>query len=752
MSSHESASEEPTGIHLHGTARSVPVPQVDRALVSCGSRRPLVWWKKLGFSLVATVSFFLILEAVLAVSGVRPLLYDEDPYVGFSSTVPLFVERTGEDGIRVMATAENRLHLFNRQQFPVRKSPGTYRIFCLGGSTTYGHPYVDSTSFAGWLREFLSAADGSRRWEVINAGGISYASYRVTLLMEELVRYQPDLFIVYCGHNEFLEARTYQSMLATPGPIRDLHSRLAATRTFSVLQRLMRRDVAPESTSGKEPRDMLPGEVVAILDRSVGPESYHRADLKIDQVLEHYRYSLQRMIALARAVGAEIVFVTPASNLRDFAPFKSEHRDDLDLASRDLWLGLIHQSGEAFDAGRFEDTLTLLDQAAAIDDRLARLHFLRGRVLVRLGRDAEAKTAFERAVDEDVCPLRALTPTRGIVMQVAAEHRVPCVDFVAMMEQRSEHGIPGADFFLDHVHPTVEGYRLLALELMKEIEAAGKLRPGASWDAAEVERVTRQVQSRLDSRSHANALRNLAKTLRWAGKFEESSRLSIMAVQGLPGDLEAHMMAGDAFWQQGQLEAAEGEYLLAINVDPNALWPLLQLGSLLVEQGETEAAVNYLERAVSLAGDRADPHFRLANALYLRGDLDGARLQYLEALRLAPDWPDAHKNLGLIATARGDVRTAVAHFERALKLDPQDAACHCELGWIFSSRGDTALAKDELSLAILLDPGLVRAWLGLARVAQSEGNRAEAAELFRRVLELDPEHEEAQTQIGLGTE
>jgi hypothetical protein len=119
------------------------------------SRRRLVWWKKLGFSLVATVGFFLILEAVLAVAGMRPVLYDEDPYVGFSSTVPLFVERTGEDGIRVMATTENRLHLFNPQQFPVRKSPGACRIFCLGGSTTYGHPYVDSTSFGGWLGEFL---------------------------------------------------------------------------------------------------------------------------------------------------------------------------------------------------------------------------------------------------------------------------------------------------------------------------------------------------------------------------------------------------------------------------------------------------------------------------------------------------------------------------------------------------------------------------------------------------------------------
>ncbi len=83
-----------------------------------------------------------------------------------------------------------------------------FRIVCLGGSATYGRPFFDHTSFAGWLRAFLPKADPSRKWEVINAGAISYASYRVKGLMAELARFEPDLFIVYMGHNEFLERRT----------------------------------------------------------------------------------------------------------------------------------------------------------------------------------------------------------------------------------------------------------------------------------------------------------------------------------------------------------------------------------------------------------------------------------------------------------------------------------------------------------------------------------------------------------------
>ena len=47
------------------------------------------------------------------------------------------------------------------------------RILCLGGSTTYGRPFDDATSFCGWLRVLLPVADPSRRWEVVNCGGIA---------------------------------------------------------------------------------------------------------------------------------------------------------------------------------------------------------------------------------------------------------------------------------------------------------------------------------------------------------------------------------------------------------------------------------------------------------------------------------------------------------------------------------------------------------------------------------------------------
>jgi hypothetical protein len=113
--------------------------------LATGDARPR--WKTLVFTL-ATVALVLAgVELILALAGVRPMLAEEDPYVGFAGNVPLFVEQTPDGGGPLRATARNKLRFFNHQTFAARKPDDAVRIFCLGGSTTYGRPYDDTTSF-----------------------------------------------------------------------------------------------------------------------------------------------------------------------------------------------------------------------------------------------------------------------------------------------------------------------------------------------------------------------------------------------------------------------------------------------------------------------------------------------------------------------------------------------------------------------------------------------------------------------------
>ncbi len=131
--------------------------------------------KQILFSLIIFVVFFGGIELILALSGVKPILLTEDPMVGFSSTVPLFVEQRQSDGTIVLRTAKNRLDHFNDQAFPKTKRKHSYRIFTVGGSTTQGRPFDHKVSFGGWLQAFLDAAEPGRNWEVISRHRTGYS-------------------------------------------------------------------------------------------------------------------------------------------------------------------------------------------------------------------------------------------------------------------------------------------------------------------------------------------------------------------------------------------------------------------------------------------------------------------------------------------------------------------------------------------------------------------------------------------------
>jgi tetratricopeptide (TPR) repeat protein len=615
--------------------------------------------KKLALGFGTTIVFFALVELILLAAGVEPLYERTDPYIGFSGYAPLFIKSTSPDGKPIFKTAFNKIGWFNPQNFPARKSEGTTRIFCLGGSTTYGRPYDDRTSFSGWLREFLPKVDPDRQWEVINAGGISYASYRVTRLMEELVNYEPDVFIVYSGHNEFLEKRTYDKLLKTPELVRNIGALASRMRLYSALF-----DVTYERGA------VLSTEVEAVLDESVGPDYYHRDDEMRDAVLEHYRTSLVRMTHIARRAGAELILITPASNIRDFSPFKTEPGPEMSVTDIEQVNSHKHATIAALDEGDYTKALAISKRALDLDDRDAESLYLQGRALSRLGRMDEARKAFINARDEDVCPLRALTPIRSIITDVAQTGETGLVDFAGIVDQRSPNGIPGSELFLDHVHPTIEGNRILALAIIQEMANEGIVSPVTMLDSAAISAISEQVESSLDEQAHAAALLNLSRVLMWAGKNDEAERLVDNAVSITSDDSDTHLQKAMLFQRAGNDKAALIHYREAANLAP--LNPAVHhtFGVFLSKLGQKSEARTELETAIRLKPDLVEAHYDLGVVLDGLGEDRQAEVVYRIVLQLDRNHADAHNNLGVILARRGNIAAASEQFAKALQIDP----------------------------------------------------------------------------------
>jgi len=290
----------------------------------------------------------------------------------------------------------------------------------------------------------------------VNAGGISYASYRVTAVMEELAAFEPDWFVVYTGQNEFLERRTYRGLMNTPGFVRDALAWVGDTRTGTVLRSVLVAE--PE-----KPPNILPVDPKNIAVDAVGPEGYHRDDEFRRQVVRHFRLNLNRMVDIAESAGARIVFVKPESNLVHISPFRSEAAAGLSETQRAELERLLAQGTALREAGHLEEAIAALRKAVALDGRYAEAQYQLGRALYAAGEFPEGHDHLVRARDEDICPVRAITPIVSSVAEIMALRKVPCIDFPTDLGVLLvEHGSPGRGCFYDHVHLTLPATRFLA--------------------------------------------------------------------------------------------------------------------------------------------------------------------------------------------------------------------------------------------------------------------------------------------------
>jgi lysophospholipase L1-like esterase len=421
----------------------------------------------------------------------------DDPFVGFESVVPLFVENDAGDEMKI---AEGRLRFFAEDSFSKPKQANTYRIFCLGGSTVQGRPFSIETSFTTWLEQSLSVTDPSRKYEVVNCGGVSYASYRLVPILTECLKYQPDLIVVCTGHNEFLEDRTYSNIKSS----RSAYRLLGQSRLFT----LMRSAAMPDRS--ERDQFLLNTDVNARLDYDDGLQFYNRDDEWRDQIVDHFESNLRRMADACRQQDTPLLFMLPPSNLSGSPPFKTvpdesvadEVRKHI-LAARDLY--------ESDLATAVQE----LESAVQLDPRHAANLFELGRVCESASRIEAARRAFIQARDEDVCPLRMISSLEGRFRRVADDAEVPLLDLHEILETKSKSTILGDGLLVDHIHPSFGGHQLIAKSIVKHLIKMKVVKPEPKWGERS-ESVHREHFKSLDNLYFLRGQRTLENLKRWA--------------------------------------------------------------------------------------------------------------------------------------------------------------------------------------------------------------------------------------------
>jgi hypothetical protein len=444
------------------------------------------WLFRAGAVLVG-LSLFVFVEVVCRMFDLGHPQPIGDPFVGFSELQPLFELNETEAQYEI---PKLRLKFFVEESFPANKPRGTFRIFCLGGSTVQGRPFSKETSFTTFLEIGLGEADPGRDWEVINCGGISYASYRLVPMLKECLNYEPDLFILCTGHNEFLEDRSY-GHLRDMAPIAAVPMKAAfQLRSFHLARSLFLPPAITSQTDDSRPE--LGPDVQARLDYRGGLKEYVRDDQWRDRVMRHFEFNVNRLLQTARQRDVPVVLVLPPSNLADSPPFKSLPKNGLTKAEQE-------QHAELLETARHlqkidpHGAVVALEEALQLDDHQAAVHYFLGRLLERVGEASRARAAYVQARDQDICPLRMLSPMEDALRSAASEWQVPLLDAHVLLEAKTDDGLLDNSWLVDHVHPSISGHEQIALALIRLLSEELVASTQANWQPSATEQFERHL-------------------------------------------------------------------------------------------------------------------------------------------------------------------------------------------------------------------------------------------------------------------
>lgn len=525
--------------------------------------------------------------------------------------------------------------------FQKEKAHNTFRIFCLGGSTTAGFPYQYNATFPSLLNDRLERLFPEKYFEVINFGISAINSYSVLDFTQELVNYEPDLFLIYMGHNEFYGALGVASTQKI-GENRDFVKFYLRMEKFKLFQLLRQFVYKIKGFSKKQAGNKtLMQSVVADQVISYKSDKYNLAH-------ENYCQNLSEIISIIRDKNIPVLTSTLVSNVKDQEPFVSVFSKD--FLQQQEWNELFATGMELYNREEFSNALELFNKNIKMDAAPAKAHYFSGKCYEQLGTYEQAHSAFETARDLDALRFRASSEVNKIILNVCGNLNVPIVDMVGKFQQHSPNNLVGDNLMLEHLHPNFHGNYLLADGFVRSMADNSILAESQKWllgqepsreqqmDEAYVTDYDIEIAHQRIKKLTANWPFNKAKEFPNNYEPEYAQYLNKIVSQVLEAKLswnDGHYKLAEYFSENGQLEKAAKEYKAVIKVLP----------------------YNYYS------------HLHLGNIYFSQKRYEDAEKRYQQSLALSPQLPFVYAKLGMLYIEMQKPETAHEYLEKCIEVD-----------------------------------------------------------------------------------
>lgn len=448
-------------------------------------------------------------------------------------------------------------------------SEKTFNIYYLGESTMWGVPYGQRAAIPNLTEYRLGERLGGRKIKSINLGSAAkdavFARYMLELLFRKKEIFHPSLIVVYSGHNQFLKFHP-----AEPG------FRRPVLVWFADHSELARQTLILISNLNGEALEMGRRH---LLDRSIFPFDPHG----YSEVIDNYKEQLASMVRLAENNQTPIIFSTLVSNYATWEPNRSVFYPRRGAPSHETQLvGAFERGLEAEKKKDYQTALAAYQEAEAICDSFAEIYFREGKVYEALGQYVEAWQAFQKAINYDAMPIRAVSAQNDFIRSLERFPQAYVVDSLTYLRSNSPNGLLDNYLIIDGVHPNFEGYLLMS------------------------EAIAQKIHSLFSTKGEN--LKPLG--LDTAKEFFGVDRWKLVEVDCIVGKWMARL----ATWRYDpteRLASAEQFFREAVEIDPFSYEGFLGLSVVQFMKRDREKASQFLQKALAVNPEKTDKYFKV---------------------------------------------------------------------------------------------------------------------------------------------
>ena len=688
-------------------------------------------------------------------------------------------------------------------RFAADKATNSYRIFLFGESAAMGDP-EPTYGMGRYLEVLLRERYPGTDFQVICVALTAIDSNTILPIARECARHQGDLWLIYMGNNEMVGPFGAETSYGLHAPSRDIIRFILAIKTTRLGQLM---DALIRALSPSTPQKWRGLEM--FMNNRLGYDDPARL-----RAYQNFTGNLEDILRAAHKVGVPVILSTVSVNLKDCAPFASQHSAGLDENRKSAWNEIYQQGVKLENAGLYRDALALYQKAAGIDPKFADLQFRMGSCNLALTNADRALGDFELARDYDALDFRADTRINSIVRQAAANHAkegVYLLDAASVLAQRSPEGIPGFNFFYEHVHLNFTGNYLLALEFAEKMKTllpdSITARDDDHWATAELcdRRLALTARERYGvwlrilasvtappftgQLNHAENLKfyeaelDQARSMMNAQTPAQAIQIYEQALASAPDDTFLNLnfvalLEAEGYWAQAATEAkrccelipqvpdiyyhtalllvrdermAEAvQYLSrAIALRSNYVEAMNELGEILANQQRTVQAAHWFKRAIRTGPNYVETYINLGFLQQNQGQTGEAMANYQTAAGLEPGGPADDFNQANVAASAYQWDEVIACLRAAIKAKPEFWQARYQLGIQLAARGEIEEAQSQFSEAIRYRPDFAQGHTELATTLAAQGKKNGALAEFRAAIHLDPTDSFARQQIEI---